>query len=296
MLPKAILSFFILFYQLTVCAQEPESKWQLSLALGAGVRTNPVLDNRDIPLIVIPQISYQGDHLFIQNLDFGYTFYQNERQQVSLIVTPSYDQVFFNRSDIGNIIINSTSSNLGPNGDTTNLGNNNLLPDGDNHIVDGPRIGGKSPTILVSDSGRRRMAGLAGLEYSLLVADIDFQLQALQEFTQYYDGQELRAAMSKNISAGKHNFKFTLGANWQSDKTLEYFYGVTTRSGTSLVTYVPEAGVSGLLRIDWNYQINSHWSLQLLGSYRRLSKSVTESPIISDKNVVTAFAGGVYHF
>ncbi len=45
-------------------AADSDSQWQLSLGLGAGVRTNPVMDNDDIPLVVIPQVSYQGERFF----------------------------------------------------------------------------------------------------------------------------------------------------------------------------------------------------------------------------------------
>jgi MipA family protein len=281
----------------TAAADPSESKWQLSVALGAGVRTNPVLDNSNIPLFLIPNISYQDERFFIQNLDFGYTLYQTEQQQLNIILTPSYDQVFFNRWDVNNFVINSNGANLNDGGKVPGgkePGGNNLLPT-DPILVDGPSTKRERVKYL-TDSHKRRMAGLAGFEYAIAFDDIDFQLQALQEVTQYYEGQELRAAMSKNISAGKHHFKFTLGANWQSDKTLGYFYGVTTQSGTSLDTYIPDAGASGLVRADWNYQINSNWSLKVFASYRRLSDSVILSPLITDKNVITAFAGGVYHF
>ena len=40
-------------------------KWNFSLALGAGVRTNPLLDGENIPLLVIPEFSYYGRRFFI---------------------------------------------------------------------------------------------------------------------------------------------------------------------------------------------------------------------------------------
>ena len=43
--------------------------WNLSLSFGAGVRTNPVLHESDIPLVVIPTFSYYGKRFFIDNLD-----------------------------------------------------------------------------------------------------------------------------------------------------------------------------------------------------------------------------------
>ena len=48
-------------------------RWNFSVALGAGVRTNPLVNGKDIPLIVIPQVSYYGKRFFIDNLDLGFT-------------------------------------------------------------------------------------------------------------------------------------------------------------------------------------------------------------------------------
>ena len=70
-------------------------KWQVAVAVGVGVRTNPVIDNDDIPLYVIPQISYNGERVFLQNLDLGYILFEDDTRQFNLLLTPSYDQVFF---------------------------------------------------------------------------------------------------------------------------------------------------------------------------------------------------------
>ena len=47
--------------------------WNFSVALGAGIRTNPVAHGANIPLVVIPQFSYYGKRVFIENLDLGVT-------------------------------------------------------------------------------------------------------------------------------------------------------------------------------------------------------------------------------
>ena len=99
----------------------PVGGWSLSVALGAGVRTNPVVHAKDIPLIVVPQFSYYGKRFFIDNLDPGFTLFEGETNTVSLIASPGYDRVFFYRSDLQNIFIGGTTSVAGgkrPVGDT----------------------------------------------------------------------------------------------------------------------------------------------------------------------------------
>ena len=79
--------------------------WNLSVALGAGVRTNPVVHAKDIPLIVVPQFSYYGKRFFIDNLDPGVSLFEGDSNTLSLVASPGYDRVFFYRSDLQNFFI-----------------------------------------------------------------------------------------------------------------------------------------------------------------------------------------------
>lgn len=260
----------------SVQAADSDSQWQISLGLGAGIRTNPVMDNKDIPLVVIPQVSYQNEHFFIQNLDVGYTLFQNERQQFNLLLTPSYDQVFFNKWDINNFVERSglaiSSSKDNPTVEPTNRGIDKRL------------------------LHKRRMAGLAGVEYSHSFYGLDVQAQLLMEATGYYDGAEARIAVSKSINLGQHDVKLTIGTNWQDAKTLNYYYGLPLQEALGHLPYSADSGFTGLLRFDWNYQLDEHWSLRFFTSYRHLSPSISGSPLVTTNKVITAFAGGVYHF
>lgn len=272
------LTIFLLAYHSSALAQSSDAdqdRWQISLAVGAGVRTNPVMDNDNIPLIVIPQINYLGERFFIQNLDFGYTLFQNDEQQFNLLLTPSYDQVFFNERDINNFIDQSSFAAATKNGPTVELVS---------HTIDKRKL------------HNRRMAALAGLEYSQSIYGLDFQAQLLKEVTDYYDGSEARIALSKSINVGKHDVKLTLGANWQNAATLDYFYGLGDQEAYGNLPYRPNSGLTSLLRFDWNYQIDEHWGLRFFTSYRHLSHSISDSPLVTENNVITAFAGGVYHF
>src|SRR5262245_29482880 len=85
-------------------------RWNLSVALGAGVRTNPLVRSQDIPLIVVPQFSYYGKRFFIDNLDPGVTLFEGDTNTLSLIASPGYDRVFFYRSDLQNIFVGGSSA------------------------------------------------------------------------------------------------------------------------------------------------------------------------------------------
>ncbi|MGB3610741.1 MAG: MipA/OmpV family protein [Cellvibrio sp.] len=253
-------------------------KWQLAVALGVGVRTNPVINNDDIPLYVIPQLSYNGERFFLQNLDLGYILLEDDSHQLSLLLTPSYDQVFFRRWDVNNFVLSE-----------------NLLSDPG--ITFGPSTEAYHKLIDTDQLRKRRMAGLAGFEYNLNVGQFDLQLHLLQEFTGYHDGQEVRMSLARHIAAGKHHWTLSGGAIWQSHDVLDYYYGIRNGEGGTLgYRYRPGSGVSGVARLDWNYRVNDSWSLTFTTAYRQLASGIRRSPIVNDDKVITSFIGGVYHF
>ena len=252
-----------------------KSNWSVSFALGAGVRTNPVMDNDNIPLIVIPQISYEGERFFIQNLDIGYSVFEDDEHQLNLLLTPSYDQVFFDHSGVNNFVDAYEFASSTKSFPTVELVN---------HAINKGQL------------HKRRMAALGGLEYSQTLGGLDLQIQLLHEITDYYSGDEARIAFSKGVSLGKNDVKLTLGANWQDSATVNYFYGFTEAESMGELPYNADSGVTRLVRFDWNYSINDRWSLRFFTSYRHLGQSISLSPLVTSDNVVTAFAGGVYHF
>ena len=253
-------------------------KWQVAVAVGVGVRTNPVIDNDDIPLYVIPQVSYNGERFFLQNLDLGFILFEDDTRQFNLLLTPSYDQVFFRRWDVNNFVLTENLvSEPGP--------------------MFGPATDAYHKLIDTSQLRKRRMAGLAGFEYNHQFNKLDLQVHALQEFTGYHDGQELRIALARHVLAGKHHWILSAGAIWQSSDVLDYYYGIREGEGGTLgYRYHPDSGVSGVARVDWNYRINDRWSLTFTTAYRQLASGIRRSPIVNDDKVITSFIGGVYHF
>lgn len=259
--------------------------WQVSIGLGLGVRTNPVMDNDDIPLIVLPEISYTGQRFFLQNLDFGFVLWETPAQQLNLLATPSYDQVFFHRWSPGNFILESRAMPLlaGPVDDFNGRAEANF---------ESSRI-----EVDMSRLHKRRMAALAGLEYSYAQGDWNLQVQWLADVSGVHDGQERRVALARQFHHGRHGVTFSVGANWQNAAVIDYYYGI--RPGEVLFAdhaYLPGGGTSAIARVDWRYALNERWSLAFTGIHRQLAKEITRSPLVTDSQVTTLFFGGVYHF
>jgi MipA family protein len=266
-------------------------KWELSLGIGAGVRTNPLEATPDIPLVLIPQVNYNGERFFIQNLDIGFILWESDAQQFNLFATPSYDQVFFHRWNPSNFFIDS-------NGFAT-------AGKGNNDDVDLPVIDAGGDKELIAPGFKdvqerklrnRRMAGLGGFEYSVTTALVDVQLQYVVDFTGIHDGDEVRLALAKHWASGRHSVSTSIGAIWQSSEVVNYYYGVTEAEADMRGAYHTDAAITPVARLDWNYQLTERWDLRFLANYRQLPDEISASPLINDNKVITVFIGGVYHF
>jgi hypothetical protein len=80
-------------------------RWNFSVALGAGVRTNPLVNGENIPLAVIPHVSYYGKRFFLDDLDLGFSLAETNTNALNLAASPSYDRVYFYRGDLQNLFV-----------------------------------------------------------------------------------------------------------------------------------------------------------------------------------------------
>ena len=99
------LALLLLALDATLCLAEEEneevteSRWRLGAAFGYGVRTNPLVQSDDIPIIVDVDIAWFGDHWFFDNGDLGLTFADSDALTANLVARVNSDRVFFGNSE-----------------------------------------------------------------------------------------------------------------------------------------------------------------------------------------------------
>lgn len=266
-------------------------KWQLSLGIGAGVRTNPVENSPDIPLFLAPEVSYNGERFFIDNLDFGAILWESSSQQLNLLATPSYDQVYFHRWSPSNFFISANNfATAAKEGDQEE--DLPVINTGDNTELVAPGF----RDVQERDLRDRHTAGMGGLEYYLFTPLVDLQLAYLSDFTAVHYGEEARISLGKYWASGRHQVSTSLGAIWQSSEIINYYYGVTLPEADERGPYATDAAWTPVVSVDWNYQLTERWDLRFLANYRQLPDEISASPLINDNKVITVFIGGVYHF
>ena len=244
--------------------------WNLSVALGAGVRTNPVFHSQDIPLVVIPQFSYYGKRFFIDNLDPGVTLFEGEASTLSFIASPGYDRVFFYRSDLQNIFIGgnaSFSAGGSPQGNFTST------PQGEQQIP----------------ARARRFTYLAGPEWTFKYAGMTGQLDYLHEITGRNHGDEMRAGLGIPLGYLAGSWTAHVGLTWKSTRIVNYYYGVPG---------LYEAGwaLNPFAKIGYSRPLSGKWKLDAFVHCERLGNGIADSPIVRSHYVKTAFVGATYVF
>ncbi len=272
------------------CAEVGE--WKVAIGVGAGVRTNPVADSDDIPLIILPSVSYYGKRFYFENLNLGYQLVESKRYDFSLTLSPGRDHLFFNEWSLGNFSVNGTEvTSVEASSDEIPLS----ATVGQEDIVQ-PSSDGRSYEYTASLRDRK-LSVLAGVDLHYYINSFSLGLQVLHDVRGIHDGAEVRAALRHEKSIGKTTFSSAFGLIWQDSNTLDYYYGIDEDEvESSALAYQVDSGFSPFGRLDIVYQVNDHWSLKATGYYRALADSVADSPIVDESGYTSVFIGGVYHF
>ena len=266
-------------------------KWNAGVGLGAGVRTNPLTTGQKIPLVVLPHISYYGKRFFLDNLDLGYTLVEDHHSSLNLVATPSYDRVFFYRSDLQNFLLNGvpTSGNFTP--QDYQISGPTFDPSGSHATCPcvgiSPVAGQHTNATVVLPAKHPAFAYLAGPEWSFHAGRIDGQVDVLREVTGHFNGYEVRAAVGSSLPTSHGTVGLNAGLTWKSAATVDYYYGV---SGL----YAPGAALNPFAKISYRLRLNHHWSLQAFVDGELLGSAIRRSPMIKQHSVESVFAGTDY--
>jgi len=252
-------------------------QWNFGLSVGLGIRSNPLFESSDIPLIILPEFSYYGEQFFIENLDIGYTLFDSANRSFNLIATPSYDRVFFNRWDPGNLLVDLSS--LSSEGQ---ISIDNSITDNSTHI---------DPNEL----SNRDFSYLGGFEFSQEFEHSQIQLSILQDITGVHSGKEIRFAYAYSVN---HHLKTTLGFTWKDKNLTDYYYGVDENEIVDdRGVYQADASFNPFVRISFNTQTDesgNNWRLSF--EYQKLDQQISQSPILVDDYVMTFYAGKRFQF
>jgi len=258
-------------------------QWQFSLALGAGVLTNPLHGGENIPLVLIPNVSYYGENFFLENSVVGYSLLENNQLSFSLISQVNRENAFFSRWHPSNILVNNASHEL---------------------VDASPPLSGDTtdePVIKLDDIKDRKWALDGGAQINWFLArNTDIKAQLLHDLNGIYNGFNAQIEVNHFLRFKQFEqaiVKVTLGGNWQSSEQVDYYYGIDKKddpSGSAL--YQGSSSFSPYIKLFGYYHLTQNWAIRANVSREFLSSSLTNSPLVTDSVVDTFFVGVAYAF
>lgn len=269
---------FISRYSLAQCEAESEScvlvgQWKVSVGLGAGVYTNPLRDSKNIPLILVPNISYYGERIFFQNNTLGYTLIENEKLALSVISKANVEKAFFTRWHPQNVFI----------------------PNIANDFVEAQH----SQKISLDTIKKRKWALDAGLQVNWFAThSINAELKVLYDVSGVYNGLNADAHVSKLFSINTSStLEVTLGAQWNSADLVDYYYGIDESDTLYLRDlYQGKSSINPYLSIGYAYKLSPDWTFKTYIKRKKLHRNTYLSPIVEKTNIDLIFIGFFYEF
>jgi outer membrane protein len=242
-----------------------ESRWRLGAAIGYGLRTNPLIQSDDIPIVVDLDIAWFGDHLFFDNGDLGLTFADNKLVTTSLVARVNSDRVFFGKTDTKFINIDIAGEPLAEAFEFS-------VPDRDYAVELG-------------------VEALSDGDWGQL------QLGAFHDISNTHDGYEIYLDYRYGWRSQRWYFEPSIGASFKSSALNDYYWGVRDdEANPALPPYDADSGINSHARLMLSYQLSRQWSVSLVTEYERLNSEAAASPLVDEQDVFGYFAGFGFRF
>lgn len=137
----------------------------------------------------------------------------------------------------------------------------------------------------------------AGMEFKKQFAGWEVGLEILQDVTGEHDGQEIELALEYQWNAGGFEFRPSVSLTWMSKKTVDYFYGVSSKEvNPDRKAYSPgssyEIGAEFMIQrpIFGNYTIVGILGISTYGG------DIKDSPIVDEDYSAEVGFGIMYTF
>lgn len=254
--------------------------------MGYGVRSNPLIQSEDIPVIVDLDLAWFGKRWFFDNGDIGFTFSNTARSTTSLVARLNSDRVFFGKTNTR--YVNFSYAGKGELGPLVNPSTGTPLP---------PSTDVSAPQPVEVKPPDRDYAIEVGVE-SLIEDDWGVTtLHAFHDVSGTHGGYELAANYSRRWVAGRLSFTPSLGVYYKSDRLNDYYWGVhPDEASMALPEYQAGGGFSFEGGVRANYYVSRSLRIAVSVNYEHLVDDVAGSPLAEDDHVVAWFSGLAWSF
>lgn len=264
----------------------PVNEWQFSIALGAGMISNPLHEGKNIPLVIIPSVSFYGEHWFFDKNTLGYSFYPSDNFIVSAISQPNRENAFFSRWHPSNIFVDSFIQGI-----------SDFVPEQPNEADKVSPV--EKVAINISEVKKRRWALDGGIQINWFINNsTQVEAKLLHDLNNVYQGFNGQLWLSRNfVYQEQWQVNATIGINWLSAAQVDYYYGIDWQDNlASTINHQGKSSFNPYLKFKARYQLSAKWSV--VGSVYRefIASNIQRSPLVKDKTIDTVFIGASYAF
>jgi outer membrane protein len=277
-----LLVLFCIFFPSTIlaCSEDEtcieKSSWHLGIAFGLGIKTNPLVDGDDIPLVIMPDIAWYAEQAYFDNGELGYQWINQPKVAFETFLQLDRERAFFSFLHPANILFPIESS-----------------------VSDSPSQGiqDKQRSLSIDEIASRKWAINGGIRAHYFFSKGEWQLTFQQDISNVHKGQQIRLEFSHRWLW--HNFRlgFRVGTDWKSARLIDYYYGVSQRDTDFAEWYFNgKSGWQTYVTLNAQKPINEKWSWLANIGYRKLPNSLISSPLIEQSNIRNIFLGLAYRF
>lgn len=254
-------------------------QWDLGVALGYGLRSNPLKDFDDTPIYMVPTFAYYGDRWYLDNGNFGYTLTEKEMYTINLATSFSTDSAYFHRWDPSNIFLAGGSTF-----ETNSVTSAGLFSRGE-----------QVPSISALE--KRRFTYLGGLEAFIYTRAGIINFSLAHDTLNVHQGTEAQLKWIYNLPVQDWNFEFALRLDWKSEEIVDYYYGIReSESPYWRQHFKAKSALNAGVELTSNYVLTQHWDLLLLARYTHIANAIADSPLLNEKYTSTFYIGSSYRF
>lgn len=283
---RQVITILLLLISLGALACEEEqdcidqNSWQFGLAIGLGMRTNPLIDGDNIPLIILPDIAWYGESAYFDNGELGFQWVDDNAFAFETFVTFDLERAFFSFWHPDNVLVPS-------------FGFTSDIPESSPNFDQGQQ----TQRVSIDDIATRKWALNAGMRLHYRHAATEVTLSWQSDISNVHEGHKATLAYQYHWQWDQWRFLLAPRISWKSDNLINYYYGVSARDTVaSNQFYTATGGFQPGLGFAASRPINDRWQWLIRADLQKLNSGMSDSPLVEQNNIRSIFVGAGYRF
>ncbi|MDN3651839.1 MipA/OmpV family protein [Thalassotalea ponticola] len=242
--------------------------FDLRLTAGFGGIENPLKQRQHIRSPLLPEFSYYGDKVYIENLVVGYSLFESPSWMFDAYGYVNSDGYFFAQSSGEKI---ASIAGLGQT----------------------PWQVNKEPLNL--KDVERDLSYMAGFNLSRVSSLYRLNFSIAKDVTSVHHGEELSLTLSKPMRWQSLSVNAQIGATYKSSDISDYYYSLTTQENT---IYIRQNAVGDTISswagLSLRYHFNPTWSLGFSYRHHWFDSKMKASLLVDKTHYSAGFIGVSY--